>query len=115
MGLCLALKLAQGGVASTVIEQLTDANFLDQVPRDGTNHPATLEMYDEIGLYEKLEPRGIVAPLFDYWDRAKGELIAEFDHAVSPLRIVKIRGPGSERRFRDVAVDFKHYRSQFFC
>src|SRR5215467_6546842 len=82
VGLCLALKLAQEGVASTVIEQLTDANFLDQVPRAGTNHPATLEMYDEIGLYGKLEPRGIIAPLFHYWDRAKGELIAEFDHAV---------------------------------
>jgi 3-(3-hydroxy-phenyl)propionate hydroxylase len=82
VGLCLALKLAQEGVASTVIEQLTDANFLDQVPRAGTNHPATLEMYDEIGLYEKLEPRGIIAPLFDYWDRPTGERIAQFDHAV---------------------------------
>ena len=82
VGLCLALKLAQNGVASLVIEQLTDANFLDQVPRAGTNHPATLEMYDDIGLYKRLEPRGIVAPLFHYWDRAKGERIAEFDHAV---------------------------------
>jgi 3-(3-hydroxy-phenyl)propionate hydroxylase len=82
VGLCLALKLAQGGVASTIIEQLTDAGFLDQVPRAGTNHPATLEMYDEIGLYGKLEPRGIIAPLFHYWDRARGERIAEFDHAV---------------------------------
>src|SRR5215470_5645792 len=82
VGLCLALKLAQEDVASTVVEQLTDANFLDQVPRAGTNHPATLEMYDEIGLYEKLEPRGIIAPLFHYWDRASSERIAEFDHAV---------------------------------
>ena len=82
VGLCLALKLAKEGVASTVFEQLRDDNFLDQVPRAGTNHPATLEMYDDIGLYEKLEPRGIVAPLFHYWDRAKGERIAEFDHAV---------------------------------
>ena len=45
------------------------ADFLDQVPRAGTNHPATLEMYDDIGLYEKLEPRGIIAPRFQYWDR----------------------------------------------
>ena len=82
VGLCLALKLAQDGVASLVIEQLTDANFLDQVPRAGTNHPATLEMYEDIGLYKRLEPRGIIAPLFHYWDRAKGERIAEFDHAV---------------------------------
>jgi 3-(3-hydroxy-phenyl)propionate hydroxylase len=82
VGLCLALKLAQDNVASTVVEQLTDENFLDQVPRAGTNHPATLEMYDEIGLYKRLEPRGIVAPLFHYWDRAQAERIAEFDHAV---------------------------------
>jgi 3-(3-hydroxy-phenyl)propionate hydroxylase len=82
VGLCLALKLAQLGVASTVFEQLADENFLDQVPRAGTNHPATLEMYDDIGLYKRLEPRGIIAPLFQYWDRAKGEMIAEFDHAV---------------------------------
>src|SRR5882762_3770411 len=82
VGLCLALKLAKEGVASLLIEQLADENFLEQVPRAGTNHPATLEMYDDIGLYEKLEPRGIIAPLFHYWDRAKGDRIAEFDHAV---------------------------------
>src|SRR4051812_27916623 len=82
VGLCLALKLAQDNVASTVVEQLTEDNFLDQVPRAGTNHPATLEMYDDIGLYKRLEPRGIIAALFHYWDRGKGERIAEFDHAV---------------------------------
>src|ERR1700751_5623590 len=82
VGLCLALKLAKEGVPSTVVEQLRDDNFLDQVPRAGTNHPATLELYDDIGLYRRLEPRGIVAPLFHYWDREKSELIAEFDHAV---------------------------------
>jgi 3-(3-hydroxy-phenyl)propionate hydroxylase len=82
VGLCLALKLAQTGIKSTIVEQLSDANFLDQVPRAGTNHAATLEMYDDIGLYKKLEPRGLIAPLFHYWDRAKGERIAEFDHAV---------------------------------
>src|SRR5579863_723512 len=82
VGLCLALKLAKEGVSSTVVEQLRDDNFLDQVPRAGTNHPATLEFYDQIGLYRRLEPRGIVAPLFHYWDRENSELIAEFDHAV---------------------------------
>ena len=82
VGLCLAMKLAKEGVPSTVLEQLRDDNFLDQVPRAGTNHPATLEMYDDIGLYNRLEPRGIIAPLFHYWDRAKAERIAEFDHAV---------------------------------
>jgi 3-(3-hydroxy-phenyl)propionate hydroxylase len=80
VGLCLALALAQQDVSVTVIEALGEDNFLEQVPRAGTNHPATLEMYDRIGLYEKLEPRGIVAPVFHYWDRAENALIAAFDH-----------------------------------
>jgi 3-(3-hydroxy-phenyl)propionate hydroxylase len=80
VGLCLSLALAQQDVPVTLIEALGEDNFLEQVPRAGTNHPATLEMYDRIGLYEKLEPRGIVAPVFHYWDRADNELIAAFDH-----------------------------------
>ena len=82
VGLCLSLALAQEGVRSLLVEELTPDNFLDQVPRAGTNHPATLEMLDRIGIYEKIEPRGIIAPLFHYWDRQANELIAEFDHAL---------------------------------
>ncbi len=82
VGLCLALALAQQDVAVTLIETLSDDTFLDQVPRAGSNHPATLEMFDRIGLYDKIEPRGIVAPKFHYWDRQEGALIAEFDHAL---------------------------------
>jgi 3-(3-hydroxy-phenyl)propionate hydroxylase len=80
VGLCLALALAQQDISVTAIEALGENNFLEQVPRAGTNHPATLEMYDRIGLYAKLEPRGIVAPVFHYWDRAENAMIAAFDH-----------------------------------
>ena len=80
VGLCLSLALAQEGVAVTLVESLGDDNFLEQVPRAGTNHPATLEMFDRIGLYEKIEPRGIIAPVFHYWDRHENALIAAFDH-----------------------------------
>ena len=80
VGLCLSLALAQEDVRVCLIETLGDDNFLDQIPRAGTNHPATLEMFDRIGLYERIEPRGIVAPVFHYWDRAEGALIAAFDH-----------------------------------
>jgi 3-(3-hydroxy-phenyl)propionate hydroxylase len=80
VGLCLALALAKRGIRSCIIEQLGPDNILEQVPRAGTNHPATLEMYDEIGLYERLEPRGIVAPVFHYWDRRDKALVAAFDH-----------------------------------
>jgi 3-(3-hydroxy-phenyl)propionate hydroxylase len=80
VGLCLALALAQAGIPVCLIEQLGDHNVLEQVPRAGTNHPATLEMFHRIGLYRRLEPRGIVAPLFHYWDRRDNALIAAFDH-----------------------------------
>ena len=81
VGLCLSLALAQEGVQVCLIEARGDDNFLEQVPRAGTNHPATLEFLDRVGLYGKLEPRGIVAPLLHYWDRHEGKLVAEFDHA----------------------------------
>ena len=80
VGLCLTLALVQAGVPVTILETRSDETFLDQVPRAGSNHPSTLEFFDRIGLYERLEPRGIVAPKFQYWDRAENALIAEFDH-----------------------------------
>ena len=81
VGLCLSLALAQADVQVCLIEALGEDNFLEQVPRAGTNHPATLELLERIGLYDKLEPRGIIAPHFHYWDRRERQLIAEFDHA----------------------------------
>ena len=81
VGLVLSLALAQADQKVCLVEALGDDNFLEQVPRAGTNHPATLEMLDRVGLYPKLEPRGIIAPVFHYWDRHEGKLIAEFDHA----------------------------------
>jgi len=81
VGLCLSLALAQAGAEVCLIEMLGADNFLEQVSRAGTNHPATLELFERIGLYEKLEPRGIIAPLFHYWDRREHQLIAVFDHA----------------------------------
>ena len=82
VGLCLALALAQQDVAVVLIEAMSDDNFLDQVPRAGSNHPTTLEFFDRIGLYAKMEPRGMIAPKFQYWDRQDNALIAEFDHAL---------------------------------
>jgi 3-(3-hydroxy-phenyl)propionate hydroxylase len=80
VGLCLSLALAQADLQVCLVEALGDDNFLEQVPRAGTNHPATLEMLDRLGLYQMLEPRGIIAPVFHYWHRREGKLIAAFDH-----------------------------------
>ena len=82
VGLCLALALAQQDVSVVLLEALTDADFLDQVPRAGSNHPTTLEFFDRIGLYARMEPRGLIAPKFQYWDRQGNAPIAEFDHAL---------------------------------
>src|SRR5271154_1006284 len=82
VGLTLSLALAQADVKVCLVEALGDDNFLEQVPRAGTNHPATLEMLDRVGLYAKLEPRGIIAPVVHYRDRQEGKLIAAFDHGV---------------------------------
>src|SRR5829696_1396031 len=82
VGLCLALALAQQEISVVLVEALSDDNFLDQVPRAGSNHPTTLEFFDRVGLYAKMEPRGLIAPKFQYWDRQDNALIAEFDHAL---------------------------------
>jgi 3-(3-hydroxy-phenyl)propionate hydroxylase len=81
VGLCLALALAQSEIPVTIVETMSDDDFLNQVPRAGSNHPSTLEFFDGIGLYQRMLPRGIVAPKFQYWDRQDGSVIAEFDHA----------------------------------
>jgi 3-(3-hydroxy-phenyl)propionate hydroxylase len=82
VGLMLTLKLIQSGVPVTLIEALTEAEFPHQMHRAGSNHPVTLEMYAEVGLYERLQQRGLIAPTFQYWDRSSGKVIAEFDHAL---------------------------------
>jgi 3-(3-hydroxy-phenyl)propionate hydroxylase len=80
VGLCLALALAKEEVPVKLIEMMSDEDFLNQVPRAGSNHPSTLEFFDRISLYKRLLPRGIVAPKLQYWDRQKAGVIAEFDH-----------------------------------
>ena len=82
VGLTLALYLAQHDVRSVVIEQFDEQAFSEQDPRAGSIHPATLEMLDSLGLYTRMEKRGLIAPTFQYWDRQTGQMFAEFDHAV---------------------------------
>jgi 3-(3-hydroxy-phenyl)propionate hydroxylase len=51
-------------------------------PRAATTHPATLELLAEDGLAEDMARVGLVAPVFQFWDRPSGELVAQFDHAL---------------------------------
>jgi len=63
--------------------RLFDNNAEPQAdPRAATTHPATLELLAEDGLASDMARVGLVAPIFQFWDRPSGELVAQFDHAL---------------------------------
>jgi 3-(3-hydroxy-phenyl)propionate hydroxylase len=79
VGLLCAWLLGRRGIRV----RLFDNNAGPQVdPRAATTHPATLELLAEDGLAEDMARIGLVAPIFQFWDRPSGELIAQFDHAL---------------------------------
>src|SRR5829696_6532405 len=51
-------------------------------PRAATTHPSTLDLLSEDGLAEDMARVGLVAPIFQFWDRPSAQLVAQFDHAV---------------------------------
>lgn len=78
VGLTAALSLATRGVPITVLEA---GPTLSAESRASTFHPPTLEMLADLGVYEELAARGLVADRFQYRDRQAG-LVAELDLAV---------------------------------
>src|SRR5579872_3103195 len=79
VGLLCAWLLARRGVPV----RLFDENEGPQAdPRAATTHPATLELLSEDGLAHDMARVGLVAPIFQFWDRPSGELVAQFDHAL---------------------------------
>lgn len=79
VGLFCALLLGRRGLRV----RLFDENQSPQAdPRAATTHPATLEVLAAAGLVEDMARLGLVAPIFQFWDRPSGEKVAEFDHAV---------------------------------
>src|ERR1700730_7235020 len=78
-GLLCAWLLARRGVPVRLFEE-NDGPQAD--PRAATTHPATLELLSEDGWGQDMARVGLVAPIFQFWDRPSGELVAEFDHAV---------------------------------
>ena len=79
VGLFCAMLLGQAGVDVTLFE--SGAQFMDD-PRAATTHPATLEVLGKAGLVEDMKAAGLVAPVFQFWDRPSQQLVAEFDHAL---------------------------------
>jgi 3-(3-hydroxy-phenyl)propionate hydroxylase len=79
VGLLCAWILGRRGVAVRVFD---DNDGLQSDPRAATTHPATLDLLAESGLADDMASIGLVAPIFQFWDRPANRLVAEFDHAV---------------------------------
>jgi 3-(3-hydroxy-phenyl)propionate hydroxylase len=79
VGLLCAWLLGRRGLPVRVF----DENAGPQAdPRAATTHPSTLELLSVDGLAEDMARVGLVAPIFQFWDRPSDTLVAEFDHAV---------------------------------
>jgi 3-(3-hydroxy-phenyl)propionate hydroxylase len=79
VGLLCAWLLGRRGLPVMVFD---DNSELQNDPRAATTHPATLDLLEEDGLADDMARVGLVAPIFQFWDRPSGTLVAEFDHAV---------------------------------
>ena len=79
VGLLCAWLLGRRGLPV----RLFDDNERPQAdPRAATTHPATLDLLSEDGLADDMARVGLVAPIFQFWDRPTDRKVAEFDHAV---------------------------------
>jgi 3-(3-hydroxy-phenyl)propionate hydroxylase len=59
-----------------------NSDGLQSDPRAATTHPATLDLLTESGLADDMARVGLVAPIFQFWDRPANRLVAEFDHSI---------------------------------
>src|SRR5215470_9675450 len=79
VGLLCAWLLGRRGLPVRVFD---DNDSLQADPRAATTHPATLDLLSDDGLAADMARVGLVAPIFQFWDRPTGELVAQFDHAI---------------------------------
>src|SRR5260370_13769461 len=77
VGLVAGLMLGRAGVDVTLFDM---GDVLYQHPRAATIHPATLDILDDLGVYKRIEPLGIICPIVNYYDQQ--ELLASFDHGI---------------------------------
>jgi 3-(3-hydroxy-phenyl)propionate hydroxylase len=77
VGLIVALMLGRAGIAVTLFD---DGDIVHSHPRAATIHAATLDILDDLGVYARIEPQGIICPIVNYYDGK--ELLAALDHAL---------------------------------
>jgi len=75
VGLLCALLLGRRGIRVVLFD---DNPELQADPRAATTHPATLEVLAEAGIVEEMASVGLIAPIFQFWDRPTQSRIAEF-------------------------------------
>ena len=76
VGMVCALALNRRGIPVTVFET-EPAPVKDQ--RAATIHPPSLEMLDELGVFEKILPLGLKSNTYRFHDRPSDSVVAEFD------------------------------------
>ena len=77
VGLICAYALAKENIPVIVFDENSE---LQEDPRAATTHPATLELLADLDLVGKVIEQGLICPIFRFWDRPTGNLVAEFDH-----------------------------------
>jgi 3-(3-hydroxy-phenyl)propionate hydroxylase len=77
VGLIVGLMLGRAGIDVTLFDM---GDIVHQHPRAATIHPATLDILDDLGVYRRIEPLGIVCPIVNYYDQR--ELLASFNHGL---------------------------------
>jgi 3-(3-hydroxy-phenyl)propionate hydroxylase len=79
VGLLCAWMLGRRGIGVRLFDNNPE---VQTDPRAATTHPATLDLLSEVGLADDMARVGLVAPIFQFWDRPANRLVAEFDHSV---------------------------------
>ena len=79
VGLLCAWHLGRQGIPVRLFD---DNDGLQSDPRAATTHPATLDLLADDGLADDMGRVGLVAPIFQFWDRPSNRLVAQFDHAI---------------------------------
>lgn len=77
VGLMTAVLLGQAGIEVIIVDK---GDINNQDPRAATIHPATLDLLDDAGVYQQIEPLGLICPIVNYYDQK--ELLASFDHSI---------------------------------
>src|SRR4051794_2491782 len=79
VGLLCAWILGRRGIPVVVFDE---NDGLQADPRAATTHPATLDLLEDDGFADDMARVGLVAPIFQFWDRPSAALVAQFDHTV---------------------------------